>query len=84
MLNDLIFLPNVFDPAEASILREATRKALDRVLVARELGEEDRHRLAGDVMLIARTGFSRTGDGLFDPDALAGAAAARFLSFRQG
>jgi hypothetical protein len=80
MLNDLIFPPNVFHPAEASILREATQKAVVRV--ARELGEEDRQRLAGAVMRVARSGFSRTGDGLFDSDALAGAAAARFLSFK--
>jgi hypothetical protein len=82
MLNDLIFPPNVFQPAEASILREATQKAVDRVRVGRELREEDRQRLAGDVILIARTGFSRTGDGLFDSDTLADAAAVRFLSFK--
>ena len=82
MLNDLIFPPNVFQPAEASILREATKRAVDHVRAMRELGEKDRQRLAEDVILIARTGFSRTMDGLFDSDALADAAAARFLSFR--
>lgn len=82
MLNDLIFSTNVFQPAEASILCEATKRAVDYVRATRELGEKDRQRLAGDVIRIARTGFSRTGNGLFDLDALADAAAARFLSFR--
>jgi hypothetical protein len=82
MLDALIFPPNVFRPEEASLLREATNKALDQLRVTMDLGEDDARRLAGDVILIARTGFSRKDDGLFDPNSLAEAAVARFLGVR--
>ena len=82
MFEDLIFSSNVLQPGEASILHDATQKAIDKASATRELSEEDRQRLAGDVIQVAKSGFSRALDGLLDPDALADAAVARFLSFK--
>ncbi|MDR3462183.1 MAG: hypothetical protein P4L76_07705 [Beijerinckiaceae bacterium] len=83
MFEDLIFPSNVFQPSEASILHDATRKAIATVGAMMELNEDDRRSLASDVMRIAKSGFSRSLDGLFDMDALADAAVARFLSFKR-
>lgn len=82
MFKDLIFPSNVLQPSEAAVLHDATQKVIATVSAMMELSEEDHRCLAGDVIRIAKSGFSRSLDGLFDLDALADAAVARFLSFK--
>ena len=81
MFQDLIFSSDVLQPTEAALLREATRLAIDLAGTAHGLSEEQRQRLAGDVISIARSGYTRTTDGTLDATSLAEAAVLRFQSF---
>jgi hypothetical protein len=84
MFEHLIFSPSVLNPEEASILHEAVHEAISKISAARAMNDEDCKLLAGDIIRIAKSGYTRTPEGKLDPHGLADAAVTRFLSFTAG
>ena len=78
MSDNLIFNHRVLQPSDAEALRAATRLAIILLGPDSVVTGQDRNRVAADIIEIARSGFTRTMNGDFDPRSVAQAAAVRF------
>ena len=81
MSDDLIFDHMVLQPSEAEELRAATRIAMTILGSDHIVTGPERERLASDVIRVAKSGFTRSATGTFDPRSVAQAAAVRFKAF---
>ena len=67
MSDNLIFNHRVLQPSDAEALRAATRLAIILLGPDSVVTGQDRNRVAADIIEIARSGFTRTMNGDFDP-----------------
>ena len=83
MAHDMIFDPQILQPADAATLSEATREAVALISDNGPVSDHARQHVAADVLRIARSGYTRTIDGDLDAKNIAEAAALRFRGFSE-